>query len=266
MTDPQSPFTLLVAVDYSDPSIVAVDEALRYAAGRKQGRVVALLVLPGTPPTMKDLQPTAQSYVERSRQTLVELLNERRSRLGLEGGVAFEGAIAFGDPAARIIDHARTTRANLLVLGTHGRKGLERLLLGSVALEVAQKAPCSVLIARAEIAAGSDVRSEHTEPTADKELPVPLAPGQVVTEPHIDSGRVVVHVLDEPSGRVFIAAFEGFGRVTIEPMEGEFTPFATPPSAEDRARAAATALAHSRQDPAPYEELFAELARRRGEL
>jgi nucleotide-binding universal stress UspA family protein len=264
MADSSSPFTLLVAVDYSDPSIVAVDEALRQATLHPRASVVALLVLPGQPPSAVDLESAAQSYIERARQNLVELLETRRGqqRAAVVPG-AFTGRVAFGDPAPTIVSEARALNAGLIVVGTHGRRGFERLLLGSVAIEVAQRAHCSVVIARAEALETRSTGSEHVEEPAAPEPAFPSAaqaPGQILTEPHIDAQRVVVHVLDELSGRVFVAAFAGFGRVVIEPIEGEFS---TPPSADERARAAESALAYSREEQALFEELFEELARRK---
>jgi nucleotide-binding universal stress UspA family protein len=267
MADSSRVFTLLVAVDYSDPSIVAVDEALRQAAHHARARVVALLVLPGAPPAESELEPAAHGYVERARANLVDLLEARQAHAGKKLSLAereppqFEGRVVFGDPAPSIVREASSMGAGLIVVGTHGRHGFERLLLGSVALEVAQRAPCSVVIARAEPRGARSTASEHQEAqSGEPEYPsAALAPGQVVSEPHIDAQRVVLHVLDEVSGRVFVATFQGFGRVTIEPIEGEFS---TPPSAEERARAAETALAYSREEQGLFEELFEERARR----
>jgi nucleotide-binding universal stress UspA family protein len=50
-----------------------------------------------------------------------------------------------GDPRATIIDQALSTRADLIVMGTHGRRGFKRLVLGSVAEAVLREAPCPVL-------------------------------------------------------------------------------------------------------------------------
>jgi nucleotide-binding universal stress UspA family protein len=50
-----------------------------------------------------------------------------------------------GDAAATIVDQAAALQANLVVLGTHGRSGVDRLLLGSVTEKVLRKAPCAVL-------------------------------------------------------------------------------------------------------------------------
>jgi nucleotide-binding universal stress UspA family protein len=50
-----------------------------------------------------------------------------------------------GDPQATIIDHAISKKADLIVMGTHGRRGFKRLLLGSVTEAVLREAPCPVL-------------------------------------------------------------------------------------------------------------------------
>jgi nucleotide-binding universal stress UspA family protein len=53
-----------------------------------------------------------------------------------------------GDPAREIVRVARSIRANLLVIGTHGRTGWSKLMLGSVAQRVVATAPCPVLSVR----------------------------------------------------------------------------------------------------------------------
>jgi nucleotide-binding universal stress UspA family protein len=53
-----------------------------------------------------------------------------------------------GDPAAEIVRYARDAGMSLIVMGTHGRTGLERLLMGSVAEKVMRDAPCSVLVVK----------------------------------------------------------------------------------------------------------------------
>jgi nucleotide-binding universal stress UspA family protein len=53
-----------------------------------------------------------------------------------------------GDPAAQILAYAREAGVDLIVMGTHGRTGLERLLLGSVAEKVMRDAHCSVLVVK----------------------------------------------------------------------------------------------------------------------
>lgn len=53
-----------------------------------------------------------------------------------------------GDPAAEIVRYAQDAGIDLIVMGTHGRTGLERLLMGSVAEKVMRDAPCSVLVVK----------------------------------------------------------------------------------------------------------------------
>jgi nucleotide-binding universal stress UspA family protein len=63
--------------------------------------------------------------------------------------------LAEGDPAAEIIRAAQETGAELIVMGTHGRTGLQRLLMGSVAEQVLRKASCPVLTVKAPHASSS---------------------------------------------------------------------------------------------------------------
>lgn len=53
-----------------------------------------------------------------------------------------------GDPATEIVDYARDANLDIIVMGTHGRTGVERLLMGSVAEKVLRDAPCSVLVVK----------------------------------------------------------------------------------------------------------------------
>lgn len=80
---------------------------------------------------------------ERSRgmvEKTVELLRGK--------GLKATGSIEDGDPKSKILEVARDLRADLIVLGSHGRKGLEHFLMGSVSEAVAQHAHCSVEIVR----------------------------------------------------------------------------------------------------------------------
>lgn len=76
-----------------------------------------------------------------------ELL-ERVKPLIAKAGFEVRAAMAEGDARFVIVDQAASWNAELIVLGSHGRKGLGRLLLGSVAEHVARHAHCSVLLVR----------------------------------------------------------------------------------------------------------------------
>ena len=53
-----------------------------------------------------------------------------------------------GDPASEIVRYAQDSNIDVIVLGTHGRTGVERLLMGSVAEKVMRDAPCSVMVVK----------------------------------------------------------------------------------------------------------------------
>jgi nucleotide-binding universal stress UspA family protein len=65
--------------------------------------------------------------------------------LPVPGGPAAERRLAEGDPVGVILNFAREAPADLIVMGTHGRTGLGRALMGSVAEHVVRAAPCPVL-------------------------------------------------------------------------------------------------------------------------
>ena len=71
------------------------------------------------------------------------------------------------DPRHAIVDAARSWKADVIVMGSHGRRGLDRLLLGSVAESVVRHAPCSVHIVRVPAAAADrdELRSRHAAHT-----------------------------------------------------------------------------------------------------
>ena len=62
--------------------------------------------------------------------------------------VPFTHRLSMGDPAGEIVRIATDEGAELIVLGTHGRTGVTRLLMGSVAEVVVRRAPCPVLVYR----------------------------------------------------------------------------------------------------------------------
>jgi len=73
-----------------------------------------------------------------------------------------------GDPATAIVRYARDAAMDLVVMGTHGRTGLDRLLLGSVAEKVLRDAPCSVLV----------VKLPRARPAANKADPPAVVAGR----------------------------------------------------------------------------------------
>jgi nucleotide-binding universal stress UspA family protein len=75
-----------------------------------------------------------------------------------DADVEFEHHLIEGDPAAALSTFAKDQATDLIVLGTHGRTGLMRLLMGSVAEAVVRRAPCPVLTFRQP-----DAEAKHDE-------------------------------------------------------------------------------------------------------
>jgi nucleotide-binding universal stress UspA family protein len=71
-----------------------------------------------------------------------------RSLLPTDPTIRADYQIKAGDPARRILDVAESENANLIVLGTHQRRGLQRLMKGSVTESVLRQAPCPVFVFR----------------------------------------------------------------------------------------------------------------------
>jgi universal stress protein A len=69
-----------------------------------------------------------------------------------KAGFTVETLLSEGDVRSAIIDNAAEKKADLIVVGSHGRKGLDRFLMGSVSEFVARHAPCSVEIVRLPVA------------------------------------------------------------------------------------------------------------------
>ena len=75
--------------------------------------------------------------------------------------IAVEHLLADGAPAEEIVKAATDCGCDLIVMGTHGRTGLGRLLMGSVAEEVMRTAPCPVLTLKAPLPAAERKRTGH---------------------------------------------------------------------------------------------------------
>jgi nucleotide-binding universal stress UspA family protein len=79
-----------------------------------------------------------------------EEMAEELNRLGApDAQVRVEHRLEEGDPATQILRVAQETTCDLIVLGSHGRTGLDRLLMGSVAEQVVRRASCPVLTVKA---------------------------------------------------------------------------------------------------------------------
>lgn len=144
---------ILAAVDFSEESDIAVKQAL--ALARQQGAQLTLLhagLVPEQPPGLPEsMRAVADDYL----RVLDEHLSADRRRLqDLRERLSGQGAeishmVRDGPPAQAIVAAAAELGTDVIVTGSHGRTGLRRFLLGSVAERVVREARCHVLVARA---------------------------------------------------------------------------------------------------------------------
>jgi nucleotide-binding universal stress UspA family protein len=142
--------TILHPTDFSERS----DYAFRYAcllAGEMGARLIVLHVNPPPPAAVHGEMIT---YLPPSGALEEELREKLGALKATDPTVCVDHFLEDGDPAAVILRVALTTPCDLIVMGTHGRTGLGRLLMGSVAEEVVRKAPCPVLTLKVPLAAG----------------------------------------------------------------------------------------------------------------
>jgi len=135
---------ILVATDGSERNRGAVEEALRI--GRVCGSsVTAVYVM-----DLSAFESVSADVMIRDTWSMVQREGEAalaRVRQMAEG-VNLETVVLEGKPAPAIVDYAVEHKIDLIVIGTQGKRGLERLLLGSVAESVIRQAPCRVLVVR----------------------------------------------------------------------------------------------------------------------
>ena len=127
---------ILVPTDYSDCSC----EALRYASALAADGHGRLLLLHVEEPMSPYIANDAAEVERRSKYRAI-MQEQVASKLD----VAYEERHAIGAPIDVIVNAAETMPADLIVMGTRGRTGVTRLVLGSVAEAVSRRAPCPVL-------------------------------------------------------------------------------------------------------------------------
>lgn len=140
---------ILLAVDGSPYSTAAIDEVARRPWPDGSEIRVLAVVQPYTPPATEYVLAGATLEDIRRQQTLTaEQLTGHAADVLTSANVSTETAVREGDPASAIVEEATEWGADLVVVGSHGRTGFERWLLGSVAQRVVGHAPCSVEVVR----------------------------------------------------------------------------------------------------------------------
>jgi nucleotide-binding universal stress UspA family protein len=138
---------IAVALDGSDCAADALSVALQLAQSERAElgicSVVDPIVAGGTAPPTPAMDLVVRDLETEARRLVTDAV-ERAHRLG----VAASGQARSGVPAFEILKYAERFNADLIVMGTHGRKGIGHLLMGSVAELVLRESPLPVLVVR----------------------------------------------------------------------------------------------------------------------
>jgi nucleotide-binding universal stress UspA family protein len=145
---------ILVPTDGSDASAVALDHALSLAT-QYDARVHGLYVV--------DWEP--YGLVEEGKSIVVDSLHDEGAaavasieEAAESAGVDVRTSVVEGDIHRHIVDYADDEGIDLIVMGTHGRRGLDRLILGSVTERVVRSSPVPVLTVRQRPTDGDEAR------------------------------------------------------------------------------------------------------------
>lgn len=139
---------ILTAVDFSELTEKVLDAAINMA--RKFGAELRLVYV------VEDMTPYAWVSVPHVSFDVLEQEMDKSAGTKLEklvsekipAGLSCSTEVRKGHPAKEIVDCARSEGSSFIVMGTHGYRGLEKVLLGSVTDQVLKSAPCPVLVVR----------------------------------------------------------------------------------------------------------------------
>ncbi|NCY01489.1 MAG: universal stress protein [Planctomycetia bacterium] len=148
---------ILVPTDFSTAS----DAALPHAEALARQKSAKLLILHvEEPPLAYGAGELYYGLPEPGSDRILTMLQQVKPA---DPAVPFTHRLTIGDPAGEIVRIAGEEAADMIVLGTHGRTGMTRMLMGSVAEAVVRRAPCPVLVFRdvAEKLAGRQAAALH---------------------------------------------------------------------------------------------------------
>ena len=141
---------VLVPIDGSNPAWKALDYAIETFAGE---HITAFHVVDPAVGMYAGAEggyydPEAYDRAQEHGEELCQRARERLEEAGVLSETVFDGVVESGRPERAILEYADEHGVDHLVIGSHGRKGVSRILLGSVAESVARRAPVPVTIVR----------------------------------------------------------------------------------------------------------------------
>jgi len=155
--------TILVPIDYSDCTRDVLAQAERLAAAL--GADIELMHIVQLPPEVPPGAMFTPTYNPTPRTAIQHLCDAAQKRLeGLRAVVSARGftvkcTLEVGGVSDMVVKHAEETSPDFIVMGTHGRRGIGRLMLGSVTESVIRSTPCPVVVTRFQHHEGCAARS-----------------------------------------------------------------------------------------------------------
>jgi nucleotide-binding universal stress UspA family protein len=143
---------LLVPTDFSLPSKAAVELAAELSRRYEAGLTLINVYEPTTYMVPDGFQFYNAAQIETILAEFAKSLSTAKREAESAGALSVLTQQLQGIASTQIVDFARTGNYDLIVVGTHGRKGLQRALIGSVAEKVVRTAPCPVLVVPAHAA------------------------------------------------------------------------------------------------------------------
>ena len=126
---------------------------VQYVISRPDAEVTLLHVLP-------DLTRYDQSHIESERKTAIAHMDAFRAQLSFDAD-RLHCELRMGEAASEILKFAALQRTSLIVMPTHGRKGVDRLLSGSVTEEVMRQSNCPLLLSHVDAEKTPDPDDKH---------------------------------------------------------------------------------------------------------
>jgi len=137
---------ILVPTDGSDPSMRAAEFAIKLAE-QFNSEIVAIYVIDRLIleeiTRVQDRRELEEGIKKKAERCLNYIIRSAEKK-----GLRARSIIVEGQPHDQIVRHAESLRADIIVIGSKGRRGMNRILIGSVAERVIEYAPCPVLVIR----------------------------------------------------------------------------------------------------------------------
>ena len=137
--------TIVVPCDFSEPTTRAIDLAIELGGQASELHVIHVVEPVPTLISFDPALPVPPSY---DRDRVDQALNHMKNLFENGKYSRLKRHCIVGDPGSEIVNLAKSVKAGLIVMPSHGRTGLKRLFLGSVAERVLRLSECPVLVLR----------------------------------------------------------------------------------------------------------------------